>query len=374
MWNQTLVFGDAFTNNLVEDIAIDSTYKILQEKLYAATYGTNCLSATDRLDYSIYLQLQLYIFGFLNRISTRGGNDLLFLVKEFQPFHKICRDWKTIKRKMNNLTSNFHYLKKIIPFPVEWKMDQWDQSARPEELVIYVRDPVEVISYYLTDPILQFYYSNEIFYDYVELHNSTNERVIRDIMSSDWARLTQEYIRSKDINNILIPIILYTDGVTLGHLQNRQSIPVIGAFRNCSVKLLRKDISKFIVGYIPCITNISKESIINHLITKCGLSRTKASESISIFNLEIERTFWIEVKKPINNCYRNGCLVHIIGKGIRSIHTCVPFTVGDIPAQMHMRHCFLVLVPIYLVLYVIIQSESNNHMMKLMYLLKFLIK
>ena len=81
MWNQTLVFGDAFPNHLVEDNAIDSTYKVLQEKLYAATYGVNCLSANSidmfhrlcsRLDYSIYLQLQLYIFGFINRISTRG--------------------------------------------------------------------------------------------------------------------------------------------------------------------------------------------------------------------------------------------------------------------------------------------------------------
>ena len=89
-------------------------------------------------------------------------------------------------------------------------------------------------------------------------------------MSTDWARLTEQHIRARDKNKILVPIILYTDGVKLGHLQNRQSIPVIGALGNCSVKLLRKDISKFIIGYIPYIDNISKESIINHLITKCG--------------------------------------------------------------------------------------------------------
>ena len=48
-------------------------------------------------------------------------------------------------------------------------------------------------------------------------------------MSTDWARLTEQHIRARDKNKILVPIILYTDGVKLGHLQNRQSIPLIGA-------------------------------------------------------------------------------------------------------------------------------------------------
>ena len=159
-------------------------------------------------------------------------------------------------------------------------------------------------------------------------------------MTTEWARLTQNFVRTRDNNNILIPIILYTDGVALGHLQNRKSIPVIGALGNCNNSLLRKDISKFIIGYIPFINNISKEMILNHLVTKCGLSKTKANNSISMFNLQIERHFWNEVFKPINNCYRNGCLVHILGQGIKCIRTCVPFTVGDLPAQLQMRHFY----------------------------------
>ena len=126
----------------------------------------------------------------------------------------------------------------------------------------------------------------------------------------------------------------------MGHLQNRKSIPVIGALGNCNNSILRKDISKFIIGYIPFINNISKEMILNHLVTKCGLSKTKANNSISMFNSQIERHFWNEVFKPINNCYRNGCLVHILGQGIKCIRTCVPFTVGDLPAQLQMRHFY----------------------------------
>jgi hypothetical protein len=292
-----------------------------------------------RLQY-LFAIANIYVVGFLNRITNRGGNDLLHLIKDFRPVHNICNDWKTIKRNIGKLTNKFSYLKKNIPFPSEWRMDLWDQSIPPEELVIFVRDAVEIISYLLTDPILQFYYSNDILYDFIELRNNNNDRIIRDIMSTDWARLTEQHIRARDKNKILVPIILYTDGVKLGHLQNRQSIPVIGALGNCSVKLLRKDISKFIIGFIPYLDNISKESIVNHLITKCGLSKSKANDSIAVFNLQVQCSFWNEVKKPINNCYRNGCSVHILGKGIKCIHTCVPFTVGDIPAQQNMRHFY----------------------------------
>jgi hypothetical protein len=96
--------------------------------------------------------------------------------------------------------------------------------------------------------------------------------------------------------------------------------------------------SKFIVGYIPYIDNISNERNVNHLITKCGLITSKANDSITVYSFQFQCSFWNEAKNPINKCHRNGCSAHILGKGINCIHTCVPFTVGGIPAQMHRRH------------------------------------
>jgi hypothetical protein len=99
------------------------TYKILQERLYEGTFGVNCLAATSvemfhrlckTLNYDIFLQLQLYIFGFSNHISIRGGNDLLVLINQFHPLRHIFKDWKTIKRKINKLTSQFSFLEKKI--------------------------------------------------------------------------------------------------------------------------------------------------------------------------------------------------------------------------------------------------------------------
>ena len=76
----------------------------------------------------------------------------------------------------------------------------------------------------------------------------------------------QNNIRLDSPEAIFVPIFLYTDGVCLGHGQNKKCNPVMGHIGNYSNELMRKDFSKFTVGYIPFLETSSEESIIQHLM------------------------------------------------------------------------------------------------------------
>ena len=97
----------------------------------------------------------------------------------------MFKDWKTIKRKINKLTSQFSFLEKSIHYPDEWLMNEWVSGTKPEELILTIRDPVEIISYILIDPILQFHFSQDLYYNFIELRNCNNDRVIRVIMTTE---------------------------------------------------------------------------------------------------------------------------------------------------------------------------------------------
>ena len=53
------------------------------------------------------------------------------------------------------------------------------------------------------------------------------EKLFYDVMSSDWAKEAQAEIHKIDPNGILLPIILYSDGVALGQHMNTYLCPVM---------------------------------------------------------------------------------------------------------------------------------------------------
>ena len=95
-------------------------------------------------------------------------------------------------------------------------MSEWVGDGKPNQIVIRYKDPIELIAYQLVDPIIQFGWKDDIKYEYVEVRNYRNEKVFSDLMATDWAKNTQDAIRNGNTNqDILLPIILYTDGVAL---------------------------------------------------------------------------------------------------------------------------------------------------------------
>ena len=98
-----------------------------------------------------------------------------------------------------------------IPFPSHWEMDKWDSKNGPcpENVVIRVRDPLELIADQCVNPIIHFLWKEYVHINCYSKTNNNNEKVVCDIMSSEWAHKTLEEIQKIDPNGLLLPIITY---------------------------------------------------------------------------------------------------------------------------------------------------------------------
>jgi hypothetical protein len=105
-------------------------------------------------------------------------------------------------------------------------------------------------------------------------------------------------------------------------------------FGNLSDELLRKDISKLSVGFIPDLSNISKQSLIQHLVTNCDIkySRKGAKEAINVFFRELHRHFWDMTLQNLTKYENTGVDMYILGLGIRRLFFRLAYIVGDDPA------------------------------------------
>ena len=126
---------------------------------------------------------------------------------------------------------------------------------------------MELIADQCVNPIIHFLWKDHVHIDYHKVTNSNNEDVYCDIMSSEWARKTLEDIRKIDPNGLLVPIILYADGVSIGMNGNANVTPVMLTLGWYSKDLFKQDHGKMVIGYIDKLTNISEEELIKHLMT-----------------------------------------------------------------------------------------------------------
>ena len=102
-------------------------------------------------------------------------------------------------------------------------------------------------------------------------------------MSSEWARKTLEDIQSFDPNSLLLPIILYADGVSIGMNGKANVTPAMMTLGWYSKELFKKDYGKMVIGYIDKLANISEEELIKHLMTVKGFNRTWSEENVKWF-------------------------------------------------------------------------------------------
>ena len=94
---------------------------------------------------------------------------------------------------------------------------------KPRKVELLARDPYECIALKLCDPILMYLWREQINFTYVEKFLDTGERCVGDLFTTDYFKYTEG-----DPNAILVPIIAYEDGVSLG-LRNK----VIVLNRSC---------------------------------------------------------------------------------------------------------------------------------------------
>lgn len=210
---------------------VDLKYCYLQEEMYRQSYSLDALFQSR--DLASFLELLPHPFpdkdiaicwlvAFKNSVhlSREGGNQLLHLLNFFAPNAPIPDDWRSIlnvvRKKCRCLEGTT--LKRTVPWPVSWNMDRYEECGNTKlpEIELTARDPLELLASMLVDPILQYINKDELQYESREETLSDETPCTSGIMSSSFAKYSEREIRAKDPNGILIPIIVYADGVGLG--------------------------------------------------------------------------------------------------------------------------------------------------------------
>ena len=123
-WNQQIMFENGTEHFIGNDIEIEKTYCLLQEKCYNVTFGLENLAARNlhdfhtnctKLDYSNFLKMQLYIYCFNNCISSRGCRDLIGLINTQKGMFRITNKIKFTQNedmlKLNIINMLLHYMR-----------------------------------------------------------------------------------------------------------------------------------------------------------------------------------------------------------------------------------------------------------------------
>jgi hypothetical protein len=97
-------------------------------------------------------------------------------------------------------------------------MDLFDEPghSRPVDIELIGRNPIALVAYKLVDPTLMYIHMDSLQWEYQEETLSDGTPCHTNMMSSDYAKYTQEEIREHDAAGYLIPLQVYADGVSLG--------------------------------------------------------------------------------------------------------------------------------------------------------------
>jgi hypothetical protein len=245
--------GEEAHSELGEEIDLDRNpdlkYVRLQEELYRHSYNVRALQDSVDLEsfinclepYSTEDVVMSRLLHFKNRIdlSRAGGNELLLLLSSFSNGdYPIPSTWKSVlryvRRKCNHLDATT--LRRVIPWPAAWNMGAFREGgcSSPEEVELIVRDPLELVATALVCPVLQYLNQTECLYDYSPGVLDDGSPCWSGVMSSSFAKYTQAEIRKYNPEGVLVPIITYADGVSLG-LRNKVSMSGKLYSRQCYV-------------------------------------------------------------------------------------------------------------------------------------------
>ena len=333
-------------DNFVDSFS-STRYIQFQRQLYSITFGVQCLRARDfrdmvniiRSTYSRkfkdnFLQnVALYDHWTKYRVSRAQRQDMLNLIRNVL-FPRVSsahirKSVNGIKYKIEKCLKTYTMHPLQIQWPSGWKVNTMKgMELRP--ITIYIRDPMELIAELLVNPEIMFKYAAHVRFDYFANDNNR----YGDLMSSEWCRLTEAYIReTKNAQGKVLPIIFYLDGVQLNDNIHNKVTPVMCTIGNFSDELINQDIAKCVIGYLPDPLE-SKEAILAHLKELYPESSfTELEKQIRQFDILLEREFWKEIVKGIRNSYNSGVKLHVLGQGIKLFFPCIVFFAGDEPQQ-----------------------------------------
>ena len=324
-----------------------SCYYDYQLLLYNRVYGEAAFEAKNIKEFKNLLtgrdtektsrMMEIYTFAKDCNISSVNGDRLLKLISHNKEVSKKEQytSWRSFDRWIQKETDFYSSVKKVISWPENWKMNQWDHSNLrcPEEVEIRMRDIMQLIADQCVSPHLQFLWKDEIKIRSYKPSNDSGENVFCDLMSSEWVFEEQKLISQFDKDGILLPVMLYYDGVCPDKNMNTSLSPVMGTLGWYGRKLLQNYCSKFVVGYLSEM-NVSEVVIVHHLMKVCKMKKTKALKNINIFKKNLFFEFWKVLLETLKPAATRGIKLKILGKdGTSTFYPRIAFHAGDDPAQ-----------------------------------------
>jgi hypothetical protein len=212
-----------------------------QLDLYSSIYGLKAIDSINIEEFKAGLKIfekskmtrmKCYLFAKRNNISRNGGNDMLKLIRSISPStndKELPTSWKTVTRLIDNQTKFYKCFKMTIPFPSHWEMDKWDcdNSPRPQEVVIRIRDLLEVIAEQCVNPKIHLLWKEHVHINCYKKTNEKGEIVYSDLMTSPWAHAEQKNIERINPKGLVAPVIFYVDGVSPGMSGKTHITPIM---------------------------------------------------------------------------------------------------------------------------------------------------
>jgi len=273
----------------MNETTIISTFANLQNKLSCYLFGEKFITCETyeevihciqchyetRSSNKVLHDASVYNFYLESGLSRKHGNKLLSVIRSFNPVFPVPRSINGIETRIKKSMKQHNDCMKLnVPWIDKWKMNEL-KGFQP--IKIYVRNIFEVISHMLIDPEIMLLWRNHFKLKYFKATDQQGNHVYSDLMSSEWALHSEAMVYEKDPNGYLMPLIFYTDGVQVSSSIHNKITPVIVTLGNFSDSLLQKDISKRVIAYLPNFKCYSKALIISHIVSKCGISKTKVT-------------------------------------------------------------------------------------------------
>ena len=188
--------------------------------LHSATDFNDFLTKIPPLDDRDHIFSQLIKFKHETGLTREAGNNLLKLIKVFNPTKEVPNDIRSVTRfleKRSNVFQN-QVQRKTIEWPIGFNMHLWSESSpHPGQIELYVKDIVSCIANKFVDPTLQFLYKDELMFNYESfVVGDNNTPCWAHMMTSPWAKHTSREIKAIDASGVLCPVIVYVDGVVMG--------------------------------------------------------------------------------------------------------------------------------------------------------------
>ena len=319
-----------------------------QLDLYSRIYGLKAIESKDIQEFKAALKsfnkrkmnmMKCYFFAKRHNISRNGGDDMLKLMRYISPSvnaKELPTSWNTVTRFIDNETAFYKCYKMTIPFPKFWEMDKWDSenSPRPQEVEIRIRDLLELIADQFINPKIQLLWKEHVHINCYQKTNEKGEKVFSDIMSSPWAHNEQKKIEKIDPKGLILPILFYWDEVTAGMNGKAHMSPVMFTLGYYDEALRKQDFSKEVIGFLDGLLNTLDESLIKHLNEVKGFCKTKCEEIVKYFKKQVFFKFWELVLDSIKAASNRGILVKILGhEEPKILFPRIAFHIGDDPAQ-----------------------------------------